>query len=655
MLWSRRVDEQTTPQPVVILLGPTGSGKTFALNSISQDCGGAIVHAQFDFSHTEQSSTVEVLTRASFDFSRKWPRRGTPDFTRFTLGLVAVQADLDGLSRQQAIDKLRELINRLIRNYRADRLAELVGNLVQAAVKGNLLPAPLGAIVTLALPVLINGLSRKSIDAAQKWHSDIPQAQGATPLDALVTLNQQARLQPAVMVGWLTSAFLADIRDSQPRLAKPDPRSDCACPNKSTGRHYHNWLLLLDNLDHPGGVEFVEDLLAARERHLHLHPGQHDALLVIGTSGRWHDVLTTGWRPPWQARPLAPDGLHTVPCAPDASYRHWSQLEPRTPHYPVRLEPLTIDETARLLASDELATGTKLAQRMTSGLPAALRVVAPLVTGPSPASGARDLLLRPVDADLADGRTAELELWRSRLAASRVTGNLAGLSIDDVILAAPFATAPWLVPGTVTLPMPNVGRILTELRAALWVTAPTHGGGTADYAELHPWISRALVSALAARGDSAYENQFKTLLADPDTHADPARTAYCQLALGRVSEVIALFEETFNEGPHRDWVDRLRLVTRAPDNRPPQRNTYSLYQQLIQQDNRKKPGEHRPVGNIVRRLIIARWLSANPFAAPDPDLRTVIAAAYSELPHWSRQPDVAALEHAARRDLHELF
>jgi hypothetical protein len=47
------------------------------------------------------------------------------------------------------------------------------------------------------------------------------------PLDALVILNELAREEPAEMIGWLTSAFLADVRGSEPRMAKRDPHSDC--------------------------------------------------------------------------------------------------------------------------------------------------------------------------------------------------------------------------------------------------------------------------------------------------------------------------------------------------------------------------------------------------------------------------------------------
>jgi hypothetical protein len=655
LLRNRKVDEQSRPLPVVVLLGPAGSGKSHALKSINDDCGGVIVHARFDFDREPAPTTVEVLTRIAFAFSRNWPVRGRPRFTRFTLGLIAVQADLSGMTREQARDELRAKIKQFTGNPRADWLAARIEEMANAARTANVLPPALAEAVIMALPPLVRTVGRHSVNDAQRWHADIPQAQQSSPLDALVTLNEDSRDQPAEMIGWLTAAFLADVRESHPRLAKPDPRSDCVCPTKAEGKHYHNWLLLLDNLDHPGGVQFLDDLKAARDRYRREHEGQHDALMIIGTSGRWNDDLTDGWRPPWNSPPPEPDGLRAVPHCGQASYQHWAGLPEPTRHYPVLVDSLTIDETAKMLRQRELSPRSKVAQRVSGGLPAALGVVAGLLTQRDPRPGARDVL-RPMGSG-----QPEAVRWRSRLDDLSLAAQLPDIGIDEFVSAAPFATAPWLVPERATslVSRPHVGRILTELRTALWVNAQAHSGGTADYAELHPWIARTLVTALAARRSSpeepAYLAQFTALLDDADTQADPARKAYCQLALGQVSEVIGMFETSFNAGPHRAWTDRLRLVTRAPDNWPLERRSYDLYQDLVRRDTVVVPTGRSPVGNIVRRLVIARWLAANPFATPDPELRTVVTKAYAELPHWSQQPDVAALAQAAERDLRELF
>jgi hypothetical protein len=81
-------------------------------------CWGRHGARQVDFAGQPTATTVEVLTSASCEFSRNWPNRGTPEFTRFTLGLIAIQADLTGLTREQAKEKLRKMIKEFTGNPR---------------------------------------------------------------------------------------------------------------------------------------------------------------------------------------------------------------------------------------------------------------------------------------------------------------------------------------------------------------------------------------------------------------------------------------------------------------------------------------------------------------------------------------------------------
>jgi hypothetical protein len=240
--------------------------------------------------------------------------------------------------------------------------------------------------------------------------------------------------------------------------------------------------------------------------------------------------------------------------------------------------------------------------------------------------------------------------WRKWLADLRLAQHLRDVGIDEFVTAAPFATAPWLLPHNATslIARPNVGRILTELRTALWITASTSGGATPNDAELHPWIARTLVSVLARNGTS-YLDQFEALLNDPDTFSDPARKAYCQLALGRIGEVVDAFEASFDQGPHQEWIDRLELVARAPDNQLLDRSCAELYEELVTTAIGNTPGDRSLAGNTITRLVTARWLAANPFAMHDPVQRDIIKHAYGEeLPPLSKRPDVAALYEAAR-------
>ncbi|WP_345034072.1 hypothetical protein [Kutzneria kofuensis] len=184
----------------------------------------------------------------------------------------------------------------------------------------------------------------------------------------------------------------------------------------------------------------------------------------------------------------------------------------------------------------------------------------------------------------------------------------------------------------------------------LWVLERRDGSATADPAVLHPWIAGNLVLALTHRdpasGLPSYEEQFSVLLNDFGT--DRARRAYCQLALGQVADVVDDFAETFDTEPHREWVDRLEMVCRAPDAQPLASTVKQLFDALVKEANRDRD-RSQLVRNVVSRLVVANWLATTMFTVP-PDERDIVEHAYGrELPPLSHQADVNALLNAARR------
>lgn len=624
MLWSQAVGERPRPQPMVVLLGPAGAGKTTAVESISGYCGSRVVHTLFDFDRAASVTTVEVLAQIAFGLSRNWPVRRPVRFTRFTLGLIAVQADLDTVARDHAKDTLRATIDRFVRRPGFKLLPEQVSLLFDPAQRGPIL-RPALAETNAVLPLLIRAVGRKRLAGATRGDADIPEAVRETPLDALVELNRWAQTDPAQMTAWLTSAFLADIWEN---------------------KHLRSWMLLLDNVDHASGQRFLTDLEAARGRHLAQHPGEHDPLLIIATSSRWNRDWQSDWFPPWKPPSGRTDQVRVVPRCRDAGYEQWAgnrDVEHPPPgYYPVLLEPLDIDEIARVLGTTRYSPKCALVHRATGGLPGAVHEVARLLRDREPRPGSRDALLPPEPAMSA------AEIWRARVEKLHLARGLPNVGVEELITAAPFATAPWLVSGETTrLP---VGRILTELRNALWVTAPSTSGAARDHAVLHPWVARTLLVALAARREGPrYEDQFEALLNDPATQADPARTAYCQLALGQVSTVVNALEGDFDSIEYRDWIQRLELVTSAPDNQPFDVDCADLCQELVNEDIRWTGRNRSRIRTVLTRLVVARWLMSNPFATPDPELGGLIANAYGELAVLARRPDVSELYQAVER------
>ncbi|MGH3830578.1 MAG: hypothetical protein ACRDRS_09045 [Pseudonocardiaceae bacterium] len=385
LLWNRTLRGATRPQPVVVLLGPVGSGKTTALKSISGACGANVIHALVDFDHHEPGrpapTTVETLAQVAFSLCRTWQRHpAAVRFTRFTLGLIATQTLLEGQSRDQAKDTLRVSIEDVTHNRRADRnVAKLVDMLVDSAKDAGVVPALPAEIIKNVLPALIRTVTRQPTRKAKQWHAFFPEAEGATPLDALVSLNSAGSTK---QTNWLAGAFFADIRESHSRMARLDYLHQCSCPIPRKARHLHNWVLLLDNIDHENGAKFVADLLAAREHHLTMNSSQHDALLIIAASGRWDSSWEAEWRAPWRSSSDNTGPARAVPTCGRANYSHWAGRAteaPQAAYYPVLLEPLSIEETAHILGVRQNEPEYYLAQRATGGLPGAVLLLKKLL------------------------------------------------------------------------------------------------------------------------------------------------------------------------------------------------------------------------------------------------------------------------------------
>ncbi len=289
-----------------------------------------------------------------------------------------------------------------------------------------------------------------------------------------------------------------------------------------------------------------------------------------------------------------------------------------------------------------------LAYHATGGLPLAVGQLKEVLQERVVEHGARDLLGPAEPADPAS------DLWGRRLRALKLVDRLTDLSIDDFVTAAPFATAPWLIPASAMSrsSQPYIGRILTELRTALWVTARADGE-IPGHVTLHQWIAANLVSALAYRdisgGGLPYDAQFAALMDDVDAPKYPMRLAYCQLALGGIGEVITRFEEEFDDVPHEEWVSSLNFVVHAPDSLPLDRSYRQLYEELVGTDVERGPQRRTVIRNNVARLIVASWLTANPFAVRGQDQNNEIANAFQALASLSQRPDVDALYDAANR------
>jgi hypothetical protein len=641
LLWNAPVAERGRPLPVVVLLGPTGAGKSYSLGSISRGCGPSVVHARpFDFQCLDDrqvgaSTTTTALATLAGHLSRRWAGRPKATFFRFGLGWIAVNYEIRSSSPDRAKADLRQAINNLTQTS-SDKAQAAALSLVNAAAAAHLLAAPAAAVLQEALPQLIRALGRRPLHQAEQWYADFPDAEGAAPLDALYNLSQ-ARDQDATVTTWLMNAFLADVRSNFPPMARYDGKSSCDCEIQGRARHTHNWILLLDNIDHPAGAKFIEDLLEARA-------GQDrpDPLLIVATSGRWSSSWNRYWRPTWKGDSSVADQPGTIRKSLRASYEDWYGAQgpaPRTPIYPVLLEPLSVKEIAGLIDSTPFSPESELALRATAGLPGAVKQIKPLLAGRQIQPGQRDVLAA---ASSPDGGNP----WVERL---RELGLLQAFDANELVAAAPFATAPWLVSPAADSPSSEsrIGIILTELRDALWVGAPAGLAATADQAELHPWLARTLNSALAwsdGQIPALYNLQFNKLLNDQVNGAEPVRRAYCHLALGNFSEAVDFLVDSFDKIAHGDWIGQLMLITGAPDNMALTVRSKRTYEHLVTRYAQEHPSDGSPSRLPIARLTAAQWLQANRFTVPDPELDKIVQDSLATLKQQSKLPFLGDLK-----------
>ncbi|HEV2634025.1 MAG TPA: hypothetical protein VGX23_02690 [Actinocrinis sp.] len=666
LLPNREVGGPARPVPVVVLLGPNGSGKSGALDAISAACAETVVHARFDFQRGRNPSTIEVLTDLADTLSRGWRHRPRVRFRRLTLGLLAVQADLSGLDRAEARTRIRAIVNAATHAPTATRAADLVSTFTDLAETAGVLPDPVIKAVKAALPGLITALAAGPWRAPRRWIAQQPAAEGADTVDSLLRLNRLAREEPGRLTSELADAFLADVRDDLPRLARREEGAACHCTGTHGRRHWHNWVILLDDVDHPAGAAFLRDLLQARERSLGRRPGDWDQLLLIGTSRTWRHTWEPAWQPVWAQAPPGPRGPAKHPVLPvrdthRAAWRYAGKADGPHAYLPATLRPMAAAEVAAALGTLDSDPRRVFVSRATGGLYQAVEYARHNIHRLSTAPGSRD----PFGA--LDPHLPSAEFWQRRMLEMGLADLNPRIAFEDFIAAAAFATAPWLISAETVrrVGQLGIGQILTALRGALWVIAGPQDGATLQYAQMNPWISRGLQYALADRGKTApatgpgasggagthpgrYQQSFELLLADPDTAADETRVAYCRLALGQVHESSDYLIRTFDEVPHEAWVDRLALVASAPDNLSLDRTVRELYHELG--DSRTRParaGAQSRTANTIRRLLVAGWLAGNTLAVPDAELFSQMADSYRLLAAMSQQGDVAALYRAA--------
>ena len=649
--WNELDTGSSRPLPVVVLLGPHGSGKTETISAMNGTLHG-IVHVGLDFAKPGIAAATpdQLLTMLVYTLSGKWKDRPRADFARFRAVAAAAQAGLRAASRAQDEKSLRERIDEMTPDPGGQWVTDFVDALASDAEQATKLleemqaddRAKTGAQAAAIAIKLTGAIARlraryskgQASRPGVRWVESLPRSGGLQGYDALLQLGNDfaddtsGQLRTRI----LADAFVTDICAEYPRLAARD-NTGCSTCNTDTPRlkHHHNWVLLLDNIDKGNGCELVKVLTSARER-----AGQDCPLLIIGTAGRWLD-LDEKWRPVWEGPHAFPDRL-SVPVLSEISYPSWR--ETGSAYLPVLLEPLREWEIGRMLGQSESALKTRFVTRLSGGLPLAVEELSRRLASRELKPGARDILTataggsEPVDSDnILDYLAAVLD------------PGMPQASAEDLVDIAHLLAAPWVISheALARLGSEPMIRTVERLRLALWGTTPGDLAGTPGAARLHPWIAAALTRSLARRrsgqGKATFEERFTALRDDEDTTADPVRIAYCDLALRQVSAVVSHFTQTFNKDSHKTWIDQLRLVTRAPCPAPADQDAMTIYEETVRSLTDAPAGADTGLRNVISRLIVARWVGADPSAVPDERLGKIVGVEYRVLEREAKFPD----------------
>ena len=253
--------------PVLLLVGPGGSGKTAVLAELDERLGDQ-PHVRLDAARPSRegsSPVLDLLTALMFQLARHHPRRFR--FSRFLVGRLITEMVLDDGNVIEARRQVEGALSRFDAATLGGRIAAMVALLPEQTG----IPAAADAVHQV-LPPIIDELTRTrwgrrvALLSGHEWYGHRDRNRSSESVAELVELNQLRRHGgeegQAEVDRTLMAAFLADVRHAR-RRGTVDP------------------VLLLDNADHDSGLEFLRALEAIR-----FAPAadyEHDHLTVIAT------------------------------------------------------------------------------------------------------------------------------------------------------------------------------------------------------------------------------------------------------------------------------------------------------------------------------------------------------------------------------------
>ncbi|WP_280267101.1 hypothetical protein [Nocardia wallacei] len=638
-----RPDGRSRKLPIVVALGPRGSGKTALLRTAERRAA-MVPHAYLDFHRyldidgRDHLPPREVLGKLAFGLSKDVKQFGRLAFPRLWLCLMVVGSSvhINAGDRRQALAELRGVLqdNQPVEQNREDvmRLVEFAGEVAS----GQQLPGWAAPVTDL----LLSGLGR-----VERWRmlrriQKLSSAQGNAE-DVLIDI-----------AGW------ADDGDGEDERAEADAifyeafLTDLqrAYSGVNRMRRTMNCVVLLDNVHTDSGRRFLFDLQRARQR----GDDDGDPMVVFATSRTWIPYWDEGWHHPGGHHlgrgevPLPPTyrtGGHTLPTPRRSADidDDWRRAEPGE----LPWNPWYLLDISRLAAADVVSVAaefghhprsrvTEFVQHLTAGHPGGVVDVLTATAGVIPGSettdlrGALDLPTRRSLPEGEDGAAGPCTLGAAIL--RELLQDFDSGAQRDLVTASAARNVDLLYhPEVLDSPAPHGEELLEHLRNNLWVRE--RGGAEPDF-EIDPWLRRLLLHALAARDASDPLNWKRThaMCRDIYEHSGrPGAARYHDLALGNLDAVIAYLRAPldshdieFDVPAAESWLTDLDLITSAPNALGRELAPGDLVAELVGRDRDE-------LGESLGWLIAALWIAHDPLGDPQRKLDTTIENQFRHL------------------------
>jgi hypothetical protein len=631
-LWEDRRLGSPRDQPIVVVVGGRGMGKTAALSEIADAYGNRTPRAFLDLASSRyaphvspghagadewDTPLIRILRALDWELGLKTRLGGRLRFPRLSFAMLAIaiwQPD-EKITRDQATQILEREFQKIgdrhsgkVQDGRQKRqaLAREMASDVVADLAAKVMPFPVNVFVTVSVKALAERtLSRPERSVALEWHQNWDPGAPGDGYEALVTLAKNFHLGGELREEAeqsLIAAFLADVSTGYRGLAG--------------ARKAGHPMVLLDNADrNEAGVRFLNLVLQQRVR------ARTDSLVIVAAGSR-----SLRGRLGLSDQDAGPGNRNRpLPAAWPDRLLAWSQLT----NLGYR------DALAMLDGVDQRRRPPNLAHliwRLTGGLPLAVdeitRAVACQIPASSPSGNsaermppvaAADILSLPVrgKGDAPDEPVAAYVL-RRLIPEDGLRDNLVTFAAAADLKAAQ------------TLAFDQAERAREFLRDNGWSDTPRHFVG--NYL-LRTLLLHRLAQRAAPCGwpevHASLRDYYGAAGTDPRLESlEPARLYHC-LALGDHAQVVDHLWRAFG-GDAGEWLDAVRQIACAPY-RPgpgePDRRAVALGAR----DSEITGDEIR---RSIHRLIHAAWLLTDPFT--DPGDKDVVDQLAGELAFLAR-------------------